>query len=137
MDKQDNNEYEIIDDKGGKLAKIGKDTKLFLNTIVDKIGDLPNFAKELLKSSDKTEENYNDFVKQDKDIIETIIKKKLENGNYTTEELEKLLDRSEKITEKQETILDKLTKHKRDILLIVSGCMIVALKAILDERNKA
>jgi uncharacterized protein YjaZ len=96
--------------------------------MVDKIGEVPNFAKEILKSFDKSEENYNKFVKQDKNVIEMIIKQKLESGNYTDEELKDLLNRSEKITEKQENVLDKMSNHQRDIRLIVSGCMVAVLK---------
>jgi hypothetical protein len=46
MDKSDNNGHEIIEAKGGKFSKIGKDTKLFIGNIVDKIGELPSFAKD-------------------------------------------------------------------------------------------
>ncbi|MCM3477275.1 hypothetical protein [Caldibacillus thermoamylovorans] len=138
MEKQNDNEYEIIDAKSGKLSKIGNDFKLFVGNMIDKIGEVPNFAKEILKSSEKSEENYNAFVKQDKQVIEMIIKQKLESGNYTDDELKDLLDRNEKITEKQEAVLDKLSKHKKEILLIVSGVMVVTLKNMLENRdNKA
>lgn len=61
--------------------------KLFLDGIMSKITEIPDFAKEILRSSEKTEDNYTDFVKQDKKVIELIIKDKLESGNYTNEEL--------------------------------------------------
>ncbi|WML24577.1 hypothetical protein [Neobacillus sp. OS1-33] len=111
--------------------------KLFVGNIVDKVGEVPNFAKEILKSSDKSEGDYNDLVKQDKNVIEMIIKQKLGSGNYTDDELKDLLDRTEKITEKQETVLDKLNKHKKETLLIVSGCMVAALKIVIENRNNS
>jgi hypothetical protein len=64
-----------------------------------------------------------------------VIKQKLESGNYTDEELNNLLDRTQRITEKQEGILYKFNKDKKDILLIVSSCMIAALKIVIENRN--
>lgn len=130
-----NNEHEIIDSKGGKLTRIGNDTKLFIGNIVDKIGEIPDLAREILGSTDKSEENYNELAKQDKKNIEKIIEHKLESGNYTDEELRDLLDRSEKITEKAEGVLGKLNKHRKEILLIVAGAMVTVLKTMLESRN--
>jgi len=137
MNEQDKNKYEIMDTKNSKLAKINNNTKLLIDNIVDKIGEIPSFAKDILKSSDKSEENYNDLVKQDKNIIELVIKEKIETGNYTDEELNSLLDRTQKITEKQERMLDKLNKHKKEILLIVATATAGVLKMMLENRNKA
>lgn len=137
MENKDNQEYEIIDEKSGPMSKIGSDLKQFVGNMVDKITDLPTFAAELLKSTEKSEENYKQFVKQDKDTIELIIKQKLESGNYTNEELESLLDRNEKITRNQEGVLDKMAKNKTEILVILSVSTIAAIKLILENRNKA
>jgi hypothetical protein len=135
MDIQDNNEYEIIDAKSGKLAKLGNDTKLFIGNMVDKIVEIPNFAKEVLKSFDKSEEKYNEMAKQDKKIIELVIERKLESGNYTDEELNNLLDRTEKITEKSGGFFEKLNKHKSEMLMVVVGAMVTVLKIMIENRN--
>lgn len=137
MDGQDKEKYEILNTKSSKLSKINNNTKLLIGNIVDKIGEIPSFAKDILKSSDKSEDNYKDLVKQDKNIIEMVIKEKLETGNYTDEELNSLLDRTQKITEKQEKVLDKLNKHKKEILLIVATATAGVLKMMLENRNKA
>lgn len=137
MENQDDQKFEVIDKKPNPLNKFGGDVKQFIGNMVDKIGELPNFAKELLNSTEKSEENYKQYVKQDKDTIETIIKQKLESGNYTNEELEDLLNRTEKITKDQEGVLDKLNKHKKEILLILSASMVATIKLILENRNKA
>lgn len=137
MDEQEKDKYEIINNNHSKLTKINNNTKLLIGNIVDKIGEIPSFAKDILKSSDKSEENYKDLVKQDKDVIEMVIREKLESGNYTDEELNSLLDRTQKITEKQETVLDKLNKHRKEILLIVATATVGVLKMMLENRNKA
>jgi len=136
MANQNNDEeYEIIDKKKGQLSKVRSELKQFVGGVVERVGDLPNFAKEVLNSTEKSEENYNNFVKQDKDLIDSLIKKKLESGNYTDEELKELLDRTQKMTKDQEGVLDKLNKHKKDILLVVSAGTVAAIKVILDNRK--
>ncbi len=135
MSKQNNNDYEIIDTEGGKLAKVDKKTYTLIGTIVDKIGEFPDFAKEILKSSDKSEENYKEFAKQDKDIIETIIKHKLESGNYTDEELKDWYDKGQKVTENQGFILDKMSKHKKELLVVVGGSLLFTLNKMLEHKK--
>jgi hypothetical protein len=138
MENQNNKEeYELIDKKNGPLSKVGIEIKQFVGGMVERIGDLPTFAKEVLSSTEKSEENFNKFVKQDKDLIDSIIKKKLESGNYTDDELKELLDRTQKITKDQEGVLDKLNKHKKEIFLVVSASTVAAIKVILDNRNNA
>ena len=135
MLKQDGNDNEIIDAKSGKLSQIGNNTKQFIGNVVDKIVEIPNFAKELLKSFDKSEQNFNDLVKEDKKVIEMIIKQKLESGNYTDEELNNLLDRSQKLTEKSGGLIEKLSKHKTETLVIVAGSMVTVLKLMIENRG--
>ncbi|SES88843.1 hypothetical protein SAMN05421676_10227 [Salinibacillus kushneri] len=133
--QNNNNEHEIVDSKGGKLTRVGNNTKLIIGNIVDKILEIPDLAREILQSTDKSEGNYNELAKQDKKNIEKIIEHKLESGNYTDEELRDLLDRSEKITEKAEGVIGKLNKHRKEILLIVAGAMVTVLKTMIESRN--
>lgn len=140
MEKKQNNNndqdnQEIIDSKGGKLIRIGNNTKLFIGNIVDKIGEIPDLARDILRSTDKSEENYHELAKQDKKNIEKIIEHKLESGNYTDEELRDLLDRSEKVTEKAGGVIGKQNKHRKEVFLIVAGVMVTVLKTMLDSRN--
>jgi|SRR5690606_5952481 len=136
MSKQNNNDYDIVD-KGSKLEKIDKNTSSFIGNIVDKIGDFPNFAKEILKSSDKSEENYKEFAKKDKEIIEMIIKHKLESGNYTDEELKEWYDKTQKVTENQGFVLDKMSKHKKELLVVVGASLLFTLNKMLEHKNKS
>jgi len=133
----DKNENVIIDSLNGKVVKVGSNIKNFVGNTIDKIGEIPSFAKEILKSSDKSEDNYHEFAKMDKETIQLIIKQKLESGDYTPEELERLLERGEKATEKAEARVDKSNDHREKILLIVVGTMTVVLKAMLESnKNK-
>lgn len=135
MNKEDSNEYEVIDAKDSKLAKIGNGTKALLSNISSKLGELPDFAKEILKSTEKSEESFTEFAQQDKDMIKKIIDNKIVSGNYTEEELEKWYAENKKVTEEQAGMLDKFDKNKKEIFLIVSGCILAALKLTLESRN--
>ncbi|UGB29957.1 hypothetical protein [Metabacillus sp. B2-18] len=134
---QNEEEYQLIDANDGKVTKLLNKTKQQVNGIVDKIGSIPSFAKDILNSFDKSEENYDKLANQDKETIQLIIKQKLESGNYTDEELHKLLDRAEKITEDSGGFKEKIIAHRRELLLIVSGAMVATLKIMLENRNKA
>jgi hypothetical protein len=136
-DEQNNNKYEIINSNEGKISKVFNGSKLLISNFVDKIIEIPNFARDILKSTDDSAKDFNELVKQDKNTIEMIIKQKIESGNYTDDELNNLLDRSEKITEKSERLLGKLTKHKSEMLMIVAGSIITVVKMALDNRNKS
>lgn len=125
----------IIDSINGKVVQAGNNIKSFVGDTIDKISDIPNFAKEILKSSDKSEESYHEFAKMDKETIDMLIKNKMESGNYTDEELESLLEKSIEITEKSDGRLDKSNEHREKILLIVAGSMIGVVKLML-ESNK-
>ncbi|MEK5331874.1 hypothetical protein [Lysinibacillus sp. FSL W8-0992] len=135
MNKEDNNEYEIINAKGGKLAKFGNGTKALLSNIGNKISDLPDFARDILKSTEKSEASFTEFAQQDKDMISKIVENKLASGNYTDEELEKWYAETKKVTEEQAEMLDKFDKNKKEILVIVSGCLLTALTLALESRN--
>ncbi|MEB2630662.1 hypothetical protein SOP94_19590 [Peribacillus frigoritolerans] len=136
-DEQNNNKYEIINANDGKVSKVFNGSKLFISNFVDKIIEIPNFARDILKSTDDSAKDFNELVKQDKNTIDMIIKQKIESGNYTDNELNNLLDRTQKITEKSEGLLGKLNKHKSEMLMIVAGSIITVVKMVLDNRNKS
>ena len=138
MDKNEyNDDYEIINTNENKVSKVFNGSKLFLNNLVDKIIEIPNFARDILKSNNDSTRDFNEFLKQDKNTVDMIIREKIESGNYTDEQLNELLDRTQKFTQQSERVLDKLNKHNKELLMIVAGSVVAIITAMLNNNNKA
>ena len=99
MSQENENQIKIID---SKVAKKNKDEgifsmafnegKMFANKIIEKVSDIPNFAKEIVKSSDKSNDVVNDIIKTDQDTVKKIIEAEIEKENPSVEQLEKYLE---------------------------------------------
>jgi len=138
VDKNEyNDDYEIINTNENKVSKVFNGSKLFLNNLVDKIIEIPNFARDILKSNNDSTRDFNEFLKQDKNTVDMIIREKIESGNYTDEQLNELLDRTQKFTQQSERVLDKLNKHNKELLMIVAGSVVAIITAMLNNNNKA
>lgn len=133
---QDNNEYEIIDSGDGKLSKVFRDGKSAISKFVDKFVEVPNFAKEILKSSDSSEKSFDQFAKQDKDMVEKIINEKLQSGDYTDEELLKWYKEMKEITKEKKEVVNKGNEYKKELLFVVATSMVLVLKTMLENKNK-
>jgi len=144
MSQENENQIEIIDSKVAKknkdegiFSKAFNEGKIFANKIIEKVSDIPDFAKEIVKSSDKSNNEVYDIIKTDQDTVKKIIEAEIEKENPSVEQLEKYLEIQKGIRNDAIKVNQEKSKHNTEILAIVGGLTVTVLTAMISNRNKA
>lgn len=130
------NESKNKKDNDGRLTKIVDNARSITKKTGEKVGVIPDLAKDLFKASDKSEENHNEFIKQDKDLIHKIMNEKINSGDYTNEEMHEYLDKSMKLNKDSEGFIDKINKHRAAILPVVGTAVTTVLVEVIRNNKR-
>lgn len=134
--KNTDNEGSKIIPEEKKIKKIAENVKVIAKDAGETLGAIPELAKDIFKSADKSEVNYNEFIKSDKAMNDKVIDAMLKSDDYTKEEIFEIQDRNRILNEDVKKDIEDQNEYRLKVLGVVVGGVTSALVAAAAIKKK-